>query len=290
MRERVARFTNSKIMALLIASVNEFNADNGTLMAASISFNLLLSLFPLAFFAVFVASSAAESQNIQQYIISGIGYLLPQSRQLISSMVSYVTASSGQIGVLALIGLIWGGVSFFNAVRVSLNKVWGNHKPQSIYKAQFVNLIMLGGAGVFLIASVLLTTIVSTVEPGTQLRGIEFLTHSSTTRIFTNIAVTVLAFLVFLLLYKFIPNIRPRWKDVWISALAAAVCFEIMKVIFIRYLRIFHPYNLVYGSIGTVIAFLMWTYLSALVLLFVAKITYVNSKMRAGNAILTSKS
>jgi membrane protein len=86
--------------------------------------------------------------------------------------------------------------------------------------------------------------------------------------------------MAFLLLYKYVPIIRPKWKDIWIGALVAAISFEITKFAFISYVRIFSPYNLAYGSIAAVVAFLMWAYLSALVFLFIAKVMYVNLKMR----------
>jgi membrane protein len=111
--------------------------------------------------------------------------------------------------------------------------------------------------------------------------GAELVRSSLIERILANILATGLAFLVFLLLYKFIPSIRPKWKDIWLGALVAAISFEITKIIFLVYLRIFNPYNLVYGSIGALIAFLMWTYLSALVFLFIAKVTHVNLEMRS---------
>jgi membrane protein len=274
------------IIALLKASLNEFGADNGTLLAASVSFTLLFSIFPLALVAVYIAGSFAASPNVQEQIIRGIGYLLPVSRQLIMSTISHISAARGAIGVVALIALVWGGLSFFNSVRVSLNAVWGIRRPHRIFKAQLINLIMMIGAAILLFLSVLITAMFSIIhEPGIQVKGAEFMRSTLAMRILANILATGFAFLVFLLLYRFIPSIRPKWKDIWIGALAAAVFFEITKVIFIWYIRVFSPYDLVYGSIGGLIAFLMWTYLSALVFLFIAKITHVNLEMRTRSTI-----
>lgn len=289
MRRRITTLIKSKTIILLMESINEFNTDNGTLLAASISFNLFFSIFPLVFIAVYFAGSITGSANVQQLIISSISYLLPESRQLLSSVVGNVVTAHREISVLAFIGVVWGGLSFFNAVRKSLNITWGIHSHQSIFKSQIVNLIMLMGGGILLILSVLLTTMLSTIEPAAQVRGAGFISHSLTTRVLANILVTIIAFLVFLVLYKFIPSRRPKWKDIWKGALATAICFEITKIIFIRYVRIFSPYNLAYGSMGTIIAFLMWTYLSALVFLFIAKITHVNLRMLNSSVISNQK-
>lgn len=73
------------------------------------------------------------------------------------------------------------------------------------------------------------------------------------------------------------------------TLLAAAISFEITKIIFIWYIRTFDPYNLVYGSIAALIAFVMWTYLSALVFLFIAKVSYVNLEMRTSSTLSALK-
>jgi membrane protein len=275
-----------RTIALLRESLKEFGTDNGTLLAASVSFNLLLSLFPLALAAVYIAQSLTSSPATQEQVIRGLGYLLPVSRQLITSTITHTAAARGAIGVVALIVLIYGGLSFFNAVRISLNTVWGMRTPQRLLKAQLVNLLMMIGAAVLLFLSVLVTAVFSIIyEPGMQAKGAEFVRSPAAIRIAANILATGIAFVVFLLLYRFVPSKWPKWKDIWVGALAAAIFFEITKVLFILYVRVFSPYDLVYGSMGALIAFLMWTYFSTLVFLFIAKVTHVNLEMRASSTV-----
>ena len=75
---------------------------------------------------------------------------------------------------------------------------------------------------------------------------------------------------------------QPRWRDIWLSALAAAICYDISKLAFVWYVDTFAPYNLVYGSIGTIIALLTWTYLVALIMLFFAKVAKVAYHINPG--------
>ena len=287
MKDRIISFskklsTRGKIIPLLRESLTEFGHDNGTLLAASVSFNLLLSIFPLTLAVIYIAGSIPQSPYTQEQIIRGIAYLLPVSRELIATTVTGVATARGAIGVLALIGLIWGGTSFFNTIRASLNTAWGIRKPAPLLKGQLINLIMMIGAALLLFLSVLITVFLSTVsEQGILVQGTEVVSSSLIERILANILATALAFIVFLLLYKFVPSKRPKWKDIWLGALAAAICFEITKIIFLVYLRVFNPYNLIYGSIGALIAFLMWTYLSALVFLLIAKVMHINLEMRS---------
>jgi membrane protein len=91
----------------------------------------------------------------------------------------------------------------------------------------------------------------------------------------------VIAFVGFLLLYEFIPNTWVPWKHVWVGALMAAVLFEIVKNIFVWFVGEFATYTLVYGSIGTIIALMTWSYISAVILLFCAKLISIYPRMKS---------
>jgi membrane protein len=272
----------NRTVLLLQESLNEFGTENGSLLAASVSFNLLLSIFPLTLAVIYIAGSFPQSPYTQDQIIRGIAYLLPVSRELIAGTVTGVAAARGAIGVLAIIGLILGGLGFFNTIRRALNTAWGIRKPQPLLKSQLINTIMMIGAAISLFLSVLITAYLSTVsERAIPVPGAAMVSSISIERVLANVSATAITFTVFLLLYKFVPDRRPKWKDIWVGALIAAISFEITKIIFLVYLRVFNPYNLIYGSIGALIAFLIWTYLSALIFLFIAKVTHVNLEMRA---------
>ncbi len=277
----INQIRNNRIIVLLKESLKEFNAENGTLFAASIAFNTLFSLCPMVFLVVYVAGRLPQWPNLQNQIARGIEYMLPLSRDLINSIVKNVGAAQDAIGALALVGLVWGSISVFNSVRISLNATYGIRNPSSVLKAQLINVGMMLGVGVLILFSVIGSTLLRNInQTELQLAGFGLLRRSLATRMITNILITIIAFAIFLLLYKLIQIPRPKWKDIWVAALAAAILFEITKLVFVWYIGIFSPYNLVYGSIGTLIAFLMWIYLSALIFLFMAKINHVNLKMR----------
>jgi YihY family inner membrane protein len=92
----------------------------------------------------------------------------------------------------------------------------------------------------------------------------------------------------FMLLYRTTPRTRVTWGDVWLGGLVAALIWEAGKQIFTWYLSNIATYNVIYGSVGAVIAFLLWCYLSAQILLLGAEFTVVNSRWRrAGRPIET---
>ncbi len=266
-----------KTANLVKNSVREFLSDNCPLLAAAISFNLLLSLFPLILALITLVSFFFDSPAAREQIIQGVTYLFSASSDLITSIVNDVMASRGAVGVLSIILLIIGGLSFFDAVRKSLNVVWRAPKPQSFLKGEVMDILMMFVMALLFFVAYLILIFINLLGqlnigffinfPGYGLLLLHFVV------ILLDIAIL---FLVFLSLYRFIPNLRLGWRNVWAGALMAAVFSEAANILFSWYLANFSPYNPVYGSIAAVIAFLIWAYLIALIGLFFAKISSVS--------------
>src|SRR5439155_20436877 len=90
----------------------------------------------------------------------------------------------------------------------------------------------------------------------------------------------LITFAIFLLLYRWVPNVTVAWTCAWPGALLAAVLFEASKQLFAFYLSSFAHLNAVYGSIGAVIALVTWAYYSAIVLLLGAEFDVALDRFR----------
>jgi len=269
-----------KIVVLLKKTAQEFTADNCPLLAAAISYYLLLSMFPFLLGIISLSSFLIDAPALQEQIFQAFKYLIPVSQDFILNVINSVIDERGAIGIISIILLLVGCTAFFGALRKSLNTAWGIHKSSSLIRSQLTNFAMILGAVLLLFISRLITITLNTSE--TILRTIveQPLTSLVLLHLLIVIIDIALASLIFLVSYKFIPERRIRWRDVWVGALIGAVCFEVITILFILYLDTFNPYNLIYGSIGAVIALLIWTYLAALIFLFFAKISAVNLKIK----------
>ena len=137
------------------------------------------------------------------------------------------------------------------------------------------------GAGLLLLISILLTAGLKVIgRADLPAWGAVFFESILFWRCVIFLVCAALTFVVFLLLYRFVPNTQVRWRDVWRGALAAAICFEATKFFFLWFVGNFGRYNLIYGPIGALIALLMWTYVSAVIFLFCAKLTSVYARRR----------
>lgn len=272
----------NRLLILLSETYREFNMDNASQLAAAVSYSLLFSLFPFALAIISISGFVIESSSFQQELINGLAAIVPTARNLIASALREVAGAREVTGILAIIGLIYSALAFFNSLRVSLDTAWGIKQPYPFLKGQIINILMMMFAFIALIGFIWVSTWIRFVNEIAVQNDILRFTHSLIfSRAIFGVISIIPAFGIILLLYKFIPNKRPKWKDIWPGALAAAVSFEFIRLGFIWYIKNFATYNLVYGPVGTVIAFLAFIYIFVWVLLFFAKISAVNLRLHS---------
>lgn len=260
--------------------IREFTTDNCPHLAAGISYYFLFSLFPLAMAVISVLGFVLQSPTLETQIIKSIGELLPVSGDFIISTIRGVISARGTAGIIATVGLLFGGTSVFNAIRKSLNTAWGIRQPRPFFRARLIELAIMAGIGSLLLISVSLTTGIRLIrELNLPIFMSILLRNSFFWFTIVNLGSFALNFTVFLFLYWSVPNTIIRLENIWWGALAAAICFEITQYAFIWFVGNFSQYNLVYGSVGTIIALLVWTYISAFIFLFFAKITSVYTRL-----------
>jgi membrane protein len=280
-KKRRARRNSKKLFHFLRDVVNEFLTDNCPHLAASISYYTLFCLFPLTLAAIAILGWLTSDPNVESKVIDADSDFLPESSGFTTKTIQSINNSWEATGVVAIIGLLWGGSAIFNATRKALNAAWGVWEPRPFFVDRFLELCMMMGLGVLLLTSLGVTAALSVVRKYSSdtvdnafVNG-DFLWNAAL------ILVTAgLAFVTFLLLFKFIPNTKVRWSDVWGGALMAAIGFEGAKQLFVWYTTNHSLYNAVYGTMGALIALMVWIYVSAFIMLLCAKMTSVYSRSR----------
>jgi membrane protein len=269
----------NRAISLLWTTYNEFYADNSTMLAAAVAYSLLFSLFPFALVLISLAGYMMSSPEIENQVITAMGTLIPVARGLIVNTLENVIKVREATGIIALLLLVYSALTFFDALRNSLNRAWGAPSGHTYVKGQLLDVSMLALAVLGLVVFTWLTTTIHFIhESNMQIWIFKFTRTSLFARMVFTLFSSMMAFAVILLLYRFVPSNQPGWRQIWLGALLAAIGFEIVRFFFVWYVKNFATYNLVYGPISSVIALLMFMYLTAWVLLFFAKFSYV--KMR----------
>lgn len=271
-------------------SVQEFLDDNCTQMAAAISFYVLFSLFPLLIFTVAVLGLVLRDSSLQQDFINQVLEFIPLSEgegqnEVREAVEGIADAASGALTIFGLVGLAWSASNMFGVIRRSINTAYDLEYHRPFAQGKLLDLVMVTGMGVFFMASIGTTAFLRSIRQFSQ--DIPRLGDAAEAAGFVWwIAIyglpLLLSFIAFIVLYWLVPAAKVRLGDVWLGALVAAALFEAGKIGFSFYLENFANYGLVYGSLGTVVAFLFWTYISAMILLFGAEVTSEYPRVRSG--------
>jgi membrane protein len=268
------------LLTLSRRSVEEFFSDNCTQMAAAISYYVLFSLFPLLIFLVGVLGLFLQNSALQEDVIDAVLENIPlsedQGRNDVTEAVRGVAGvGSGALGVLGLIGMAWSGSNMFGIIRRSINTAYDLEYQRPLVQQKLLDLAMVAGMGAFFLVSIGATGFLRVVRQRSE--DIPHLGDAAEQAGFmwdaTSFLIPLgLSFLAFAFLYWVVPATKVRVRDVWLGALVAAFRFEMTKIAFSIYLENFSNYDVVFGSLGAVAAFLFWVYLSANILLLGAEV------------------
>ena len=258
---------------VLRRAMMNFAEDRGTLMAASISYFALLSMFPLALLAVSIFGIVLRDADVQARVLEAIVDALPIEETSIEDSLRAVASGGPALTIVSLGGAIWTAGALSRAIRSSINVAFDVKRPRPALRGILVDYSLLPVVGVLFLGSFLVTAAWRVVQVQTDGR-IEFLGGQSSLLWDAGaLAIpVVLSFLTFLFLYWLLPNLPVRLRDIWPGALVAALGVEALKHGFAFYLANFASFDVVYGSLGGVIALLLWIYLSANILLVGAEI------------------
>ncbi len=276
-----------RLLILTVRSIQEFGADRCTHMAAAISYYALFSLFPLLIFMVSIFGIFLQSSSLQEDLIDKVLEFIPltsgEGRNEVKDAIDAIAGISIPLSIVGLLGLAWSASALFGAIRTSLNIAWDIETSRHFVKQKLLDLGMVAGVGVFFLLSIGTTALLRTTqEASSDILG----PLSSNTAVFWRtipyLMPAIFSFGAFIVLYRFVPNTPTKIRDVWPGALIAAISFEIIKNGFSFYLANFGRYDVIYGSLGAVVALLFWMYLSAVVLLFGAEVASEYPRVRSG--------
>ena len=255
-------------------AVNDFLRKNCPYVAGAISFYTLFSFFPLILAMITVAGFVSGPDLQETQLARDITQKIPVSTEFIGQTVEGVVSARAITGVASVFGLLWASTAAFGAMRKGINAAWGISKTRPFLKERLMDFTLVVGAGLLIMLMLFVTPILESFREATTVFAPEAeMPVNLVWTIIRQLVTLILSFLTFLILYRFLPNTEVRLSDAWLGALLAAAAFDGAMWGFVWYVTKFPVYNLVYGSVGAVMALLTWVYVSAIILLFGALVT-----------------
>jgi membrane protein len=242
-----------------------FEDDDVPAMGAQLTYYLILSFFP---FLIFVFAVLSFSDITVSDAMDNISRVIPQlSDETIVDVFSELQKSrNGSILSIGLLATLWSASNGVNAIIKALNKAYDEEENRPFWKVRGISLIFTIILAVMLFLSLILLIfgklIGETLYKLTQLPG--------NFEVLWGIAQYVIPLITmvtaFVLIYKYTPNLRLRFREVLPGAIFATIGWVITSIMFSFYVNNFGNYTKTYGSIGGVIVLLTWLYLSSILI------------------------
>jgi membrane protein len=262
-------------------AVEDMFADRCSQYAAAIAYRVLFSLFPLTIALVSIFGVVLQDDELRQSLINELVDYLPldaEGQAKVQTQIEQIATPLSLIGLVSLVALIWGASGMMASIRLGLEAAMKVDRGRPAARAKLVDFILVAASGVLVLAIVGLSAFGAffgkladrfaawagvAAPSGSLVRdGIQLVA----------IAVTVL------LLYRFVPARRLRRRGALAGAILTAVGIwgttRVLGVIF----NDFSHYNVIYGSLATVMTFLFLVYVIAWILLLGAEFAYAWSQ------------
>jgi membrane protein len=272
-------------LGVLKRTVAEFREDNLTDWAAALTYYGILSIFPALLVVVSVLGVVGESAT--QPLLDNLGTVAPgPAQEIFENAIRNLQESQGAAGVLVLVGLavaLWSASGYVAAFMRASNAIYDVEEGRPIYKTLPVRV------GLTLVLLVLLAiSAVGVVATGGLAEKIgDVIGLGDTALDVWAIAkwpvLLVIVSFMFALLYWAAPNVKPsgfRWLSP--GGLLAVLGWVVASAAFAFYVANFGSYNKTYGALGGVIIFLVWLWLSNIMVLLGAEL---NAELERGRAI-----
>ena len=238
-------------------------------IAASLAYATLLALIPLTVITYKIYTTAFIAPDwqlkVQAFVFDSLS---PSTAEQVRQYLFDSAIQSNSLNVIGLFMLLISVIIMMYTIDSALNRIWKINAPRHLVRRIFVYLILL----LFGPLAIYFSLFVSTYIASLSLIA-EYLGAAMDGGIYNWLPFIVL-WLAFTMLYKLVPDCKVKWLYAFSGGTIAVCIFEIAKSIFALYLSYFQTYELLYGALASIPILLIWIYLTWLIVLIGAEITY----------------
>jgi membrane protein len=258
-------------------TVQEFREDKLQHWAAALTYYAVLSIFPALLVMVSLVGLLADPARVTRVLTDTVSELGPSTAaSTFQGPIESITSNRGAAGVLFVVGVVaalWSASSYVSAFSDACNTIYEVDEGRPFWKLKplqlavtFVLILLAAGVALALVLSgPLVSALGSSLGIGdTALTAWRFAKWP---------AMILLVLLIFSVLYYTAPNARVRGvRWVTVGALAALLAWVLASVVFAVYVANFGSYDKTYGTLGGVVVFLLWMWITNMAILLGAEL------------------
>jgi membrane protein len=280
--------------SLLRQTFSEWLEDQAPQLGAALAYYTVFSLAPLILLLLAIVGFLFRNDPAGAWrrMTEQMSYILDKSAIDVVANIAQ-TASHPNKGTMAtIIGILLallGASGVFGQLQNALNTIWGvKAKPRAgvagFIRSRFLSFAMVAGVCFLLLVSLVFESLLKGFSHYVQAMFPGGIVIALVVYSIFDLAVVVL---LFASIFKFLPDVKIQWRDVWIGALMTAILFAIGKWALGLYLGS-GTASSAYGAASSLITLLLWIYYSSQILLFGAEFTQVYAA-RAGRALVPAE-
>ena len=254
--------------------------SNDLTFASSIAYYSLLSLFPFFLLVLAILASVTDNDVDRASVLDFVLRYFPRQFEFVNAQLKAMQSAGIKLGILGSVLMVWAAMGVFGAITSAVNHAWGVEKQPSYLKHKLISFIMLVAASLLLLVGLMLVSAINVAEARwfavimTRAPGLLVLQGWA-----IKSASTIIFIVLVGLIFYFVPNAAVRFRDVWVGAVLTGLLWRVALAGFSRYVRDLNRFS-VHGSIAAVVVFLVWIYISAVLLLYGVEVTAANARLR----------
>ncbi len=272
--QRLAQRRSS--VRLVLATVAAVTRNDTQQLIAGVAYYGMVSLLPFSVVVLQILPWLLGEDGARTWFASISSGALPPNIDVSTLWPSQPPAVAGATGLVALLGLLWGSYKLFGAVGLVVNRAWGIAPAQVGIIGKMREYLFLSAMAIGLLISTVLTYVTVPNLAVNALRAIQLGGLANVVemqRWWPSLLAWVLSVIVFLLVYRYVPERHVQWRWAFLGAVSASIIFEAAAYVFALFFSYIAPQRLFYGPLASVLIILIWLFVSALTLVSGAVLT-----------------
>lgn len=251
----------------------EYDEGGLALHATSLVYTSLLSLAPLLAVSFSVLKAFGVHNQLEPFLLEVLSPLGEKSEEITRTIIGFVESISvGVLGMLGFLTLFYTVVSLLEKIESTFNHIWRVAKPRSVARrfSDFLSVVLLGPVLVFSAIGIM----ASTTHSDWVQRILALQPFGMLYALIGKALPYVFIVLAFAFVYTFIPNTRVRWSAALGGGAVAGLIWKLVGSAFASFVSNSASYSAIYSSFAAMILFMLWLYVSWLILLLGGAIAF----------------
>jgi membrane protein len=257
-------------------AIEGFLAHEALQYAGSMAYFGVLSIFQLLVLGVVAFSLALGEAEARRFVLEQVQAGTPIDPGLVNGVIDAVIASRGGMSIVGAVFLLWSALGVFGALSQGIGRAFEAAEPRPFLQDKLLGLFLMALTGVLAVGSMVIGIVTGAIQAAAEDVVGEAAGAGTLLWLIGLIAPIVLIFVAFLVIYRFVPNRRVSFGEVWPGAVVATVLWTLLRFGFTFYATRVANYDSAFGPISTGITLLAFLYFASVVVLLGAEVARAN--------------